>query len=110
MPASMRSYLQRPIDRIHGLSARRERQAMRQGADRYFFRLSSGCLMLVVAMQTGCCSTGYLTLRTLACEPAHFCFKIDRIRSKSLYREWAEREWQQNARGCAGGHPSPDYE
>jgi hypothetical protein len=51
-------------------------------------------IAILVSLSSGCCSTGYLTLRTLVCEPSKYCFKIDRIRSKSVYHRWADEEWE----------------
>lgn len=42
-------------------------------------------------------------------EPYQYCFKIDKIRSLALYREWAELEWQQTLLACGDAAATPSY-
>ena len=70
----------------------------------------AGCFaFLSCTLGTGCCSTGYLALRTLVTEPYHFCFKVDRLRSMSIYRELAEQEWARVLESCGEAPLTPDY-
>src|SRR4051794_14550926 len=62
------------------------------------------------ALSSGCCSTTFLALRTVICEPAHYCFKVDRVRSRRLYREWAQTEWTKIAGSCGETTYGEDYQ
>src|SRR5262245_37237454 len=72
-------------------------------------RLCGCAVALAALLSSGCCSTGYLTLRTLVCEPSKYCFKIDRVRSKSVYHRWAEDEWDRAVQSGPDFPVSPAY-
>lgn len=73
-------------------------------------KIATVLLIVISNAFTGCCSPCYLAGRTLIGEPSRYSIRVDRKRSLSLYRTWAEQEWQQVADSCAVDCPlTPDY-
>ena len=77
------------------------------------YRCTQACgrlLILACALPaSGCCTLYYNAFRTLAIEPAAYCFKIDGCKSRSLYREWAEQELRQQSFECSNSIQQADF-
>ncbi len=72
--------------------------------------LCLAALLLGIAQAAGCCSPCFLAGRTLIGEPSRYSVRVDRKRSLTLYRTWAEQHWQQEAGSCASDCPlTADY-
>lgn len=93
------------------LACRRTGIVLHQGITRLVAPQIAMVLMIIIANSfTGCCSPCYLAGRTLIGEPSRYSIRVDRKRSLSLYRTWADQEWQQVADSCAVDCPlTPDY-
>jgi hypothetical protein len=109
MHSRMRSIQRRPTECPPVRLARHFQDSLNRSATASLVQVCWACLAICLVLTAGCCSTGYLALRTLVCEPRQYCFKIDRCRSRSLYREWAEQQLQQAAGSCAESPLAADY-
>jgi hypothetical protein len=90
-------------------SMRANVQFAKVGGHAYIARLVIAAIAVATSLSNGCCSTGYLTLRTLVTEPSKYCFKIDKVRSLSVYHRWAEEEWERVVQNSPDAPNSVSY-
>ncbi len=55
------------------------------------------------------CTVCELALRTMRYEPAAYSWKHDKVRSRRLYRTWAEEAWQLEQQGCQDSGLSQEF-